>query len=486
MKKLLSFLLVLTLMMGVCSLTACDLFNQLVGNQSTEAITTTTTTTTTTTAPNKPVPPTNECVHSFGEWITVSAATFESTGLKKQVCSKCTHIHWEEIPVLKIDITLWVSPTAGMREFTAAKIEEFIENHPEYSKYRVNIETVGEGDAASSVCKNVGKSPDMYCFAQDQLARLVQCGGLAPLDESAAQTVISNNDTGSVLAATFENTVYAYPFVNDNGYYLYYDASVISDEEAQTLEGIIAACQRSGKKFGYNLTNAWLLAGMFFSTPVGESTPLCVSTWTYSNDGNKALSVNDTFNSENGLMIMKVLNSIAQSDVWKDTSDDFKGTAAIVSGVWNVETASRAYGKNMRAVKLPTFTVDGQEYQIGSYTGYKLIGCKPQEDSEKAQFCNDLAIYLTSEEVQYERYLEFQWGPSNINVQKTEEVKENICLRALLTQSAYGQPQGIIPGDWWTEAAALGVCCADGVKTDAELLAALGEYESKLQKMLSK
>ena len=133
MKKLLSFLLVLTLMMGVCSLTACDLFNQLVGNQSTEAITTTTTTTTTT-APNKPVPPTNECVHSFGEWITVSAATFESTGLKKQVCSKCTHIHWEEIPVLKIDITLWVSPTAGMREFTAAKIEEFIEvGNPDFS-----------------------------------------------------------------------------------------------------------------------------------------------------------------------------------------------------------------------------------------------------------------------------------------------------------------------------------------------------------------
>ena len=484
MKKILSFLLVLTLMMGVCSLTACDLFNQLVGNQSTES--TTTTTTTTTTIPNKPVPPTNECVHSFGEWITVSAATFESTGLKKQVCSKCTYIHWEEIPVLRIDITLWVSPTAGMREFTAEKIEEFIENHPEYSKYRVNIETVGEGAAASEVIENVAKAPDMYCFAQDQISRLVQGGALAALDESATQAVISNNDAGSVLAATFENTVYAYPFVSDNGYYLYYDASVISDEEAQTLEGIIAACQRSGKKFGYNLTNAWFMAGMFFSTPIGNSTPLCVSTWTYSDDGKKVLSVNDTFNSENGLMIMKVLNSIAQSGVWKDTSDDFKGTAAIVSGVWNAETASKTYGKNMRAVKLPTFTVDGQEYQMGSYAGYKLIGCKPQEDSEKAQFCNDLALYLTSEEVQYERYLEFQWGPSNVSVQNHEDVKSNMILTALLEQNVYAQPQGVIPGDWWTEAAALGVCCADGIKTDEELLAALGEYESKLQEMLSK
>ena len=486
MKKILSFLLVLALMMGVCSLTACDLFNQLVGNQSTES-TTTTTTTTTTTIPNKPVPPTNECVHSFGEWITVSAATFESVGLKKQVCSKCTYINWEEIPVLKIDITLWVSTTLGVREFTAAKIEEFIENHPEYSKYRVNIETVGEGDAASEVLKNVAKAPDMYCFAQDQIYRLVQGGALAPLGSQAAQTVTDNNDSGSVNAATVGDKIYAYPMTSDNGYYLYYDSSKISDEEAKTLEGIVAACQREGVKFGYNLTNAWIMAGFFFSQPVGGGAPLCTSTWTYSENGRNPVAVDDTFNSNNGIMVMKTMNWLANSGVWVDSADNFAGTGAIVTGMWNATIAERAYGKNMKATKLPTFVgSDGETYQMGSFSGYKFIGCKPQEDSEKAQFCSDLALYLTSEEVQYERYLEFQWGPSNVSVQNHEDVKSNMLLTALLEQNVYSQPQGVIPGDWWTEAAALGVCCSNGTKTDEELLAALGKYESKLQEMLSK
>ena len=384
-----------------------------------------------------------------------------------------------------IKITLWVSTTEGVKEFTEQQVADFKALHPEY-QFDITIETVGEGDAATEVLKDVATAPDMYCFAQDQISRLVQGGALAPLGEAAAQKVKSENDSGSVGAATVGEKIYAYPMTSDNGYYLYYDSSKISDEEAKTLEGIVAACQREGVKFGYNLTNAWIMAGFFFSQPVGGGTPICTSTWTYSADGKNAIAVNDNFNSENGLVAMKAMNALANSGVWVDSADNFAGTGAIVTGIWNANTAEGEYGDNMRAVKLPTFTVDGQTYQMGSFSGYKLIGCKPQTDAQKGKICSDLALYLTSEEEQLDRYYDFQWGPSNKNAQQNQDVVDNKLLAALLSQNVYAQPQGVIPSDWWTEAAALGTKCKEANLTEADLKAALVDYETKIQGMLVK
>ena len=383
------------------------------------------------------------------------------------------------------EITLWVSTTAGVKEFTEQQVEAFKAAHPEY-KFNITVQTVGEGDAATEVLKDVATAPDMYCFAQDQISRLVQGGALAPLGQQASATVSANNDSGSVNAATVGGTIYAYPMTSDNGYYLYYDSSIVSDEQAKTLEGIIEACAAKGKKFGYNLTNAWIMAGFFFSQPVGGGAPLCTSTWTYSEDGKNAIAVDDNFNSNNGLIAMKAMNALANSGVWVDAADNFGGTGAIVTGIWNANNAEAEYGDNMKATKLPTFTVDGETYQMGSFSGYKLIGCKPQENAEKGKICSDLALYLTSEEAQLERYYEFQWGPSNIAAQGNQDVQENKLLSALLEQNVYAQPQGVIHSDWWTEAAALGTLAGEATKTDAELLAALAAYEEKINAMIVK
>ena len=383
------------------------------------------------------------------------------------------------------DITLWVSTTAGVKEFTLEQVEAFKALHPEY-KFNITVETVGEGDAANEVLKDVATAPDMYCFAQDQISRLVQGGALAPLGVQATATVQANNDVGSVGAATVGGKVYAYPLTSDNGYYLYYDSRYVSDEQAKTLEGIVEACKAANLKFGYNLTNAWIMAGFFFSQPVGGGAPICSSTWTYSEDGKNAIAVNDNWNSANGLIAMKAMHKLANSGVWVDSADNFAGTAAIVTGIWNANAAAETYGDYVKATKLPTFTQDGTTYQMGSFSGYKLIGCKPQTNDEKAKICADLALYLTSGEAQLERYYEFQWGPSNKEAQQNQDVMGNVLLAALLEQNNYAQPQGVIPDTWWAEAANLGTKAAEADLTDADLLAALATYEEKINAMIVK
>ena len=384
------------------------------------------------------------------------------------------------------ELKMWVSTTEGVDAYINSQVEAFKKLHPEYN-FTVTISTVGEGDAGTEVLKDVATAPDLYCFAQDQISRLVQGGALAPLGQAASATVMANNDAGSVGAATVGDKIYAYPLTSDNGYFLYYDSSVISDEEAKTLEGIIAACERAGKKFAYNSTNGWYTAGFFFSQPVNGGAPLCTSTWTYSDDGKVVVGVNDTLNSANGLIAMKGMNKLTSNlAVHLDSDKEFGGTAAAINGVWNEAAAQGAYGDYMKATKLPTFTVDGVEYQMGSFSGNKLIGCRPQEDAQKAKLCSDLALYLTSYECQLQRYYEFNWGPSNLQAQANKDVQKNPLLAALLAQNAYAQPQGVIPGDWWAEMTVLGEKSADPTLTVADFEAALAEYEAKINALVTK
>ena len=424
------------------------------------------------------------CPHAYkANWTVVKQPSATETGLARRTCSLCGETQEKVLEMQKTEVVLWVSTVECIKEFTEEQIEVFMTRHPEYSNYSVTIYTVGEGDAANEVLADLATAPDIYCFAQDQLIRLVQAGALAPLSQSASATVKSDNDAGSVNAASVADKLYAYPMTSDNGYFLYYDASVVSDEEAKTLEGIIAACERAGKKFGYNLSNGWIMSSFFFAQSVDSGEPICESSWTFDAAGRYPLAYEDTFNSANGLIAMKAMQRLASSSAFTDTSDNFYGTGAVVTGIWNSYTAEAAYGENWRAAKLPTYTVDGQEYQLGSFSGYKLMGCKPQQDENKAKFCQDLALYLTSEECQLERYYEFQWGPSNVNAQANEDVKANISLSALLEQNVYAHPQGIIPADWWWIASCLGVA-AEAAESDADLVAALESYQAEIDKLV--
>ncbi|MBR2381774.1 MAG: extracellular solute-binding protein [Clostridia bacterium] len=384
----------------------------------------------------------------------------------------------------KMTITLWVSTTEGVKAFYEKQVADFKALHPEYD-FNIKVEAVGEGDAATQVLADVATAPDMYCFAQDQIARLVQGGALAPLGSQAADTVRKNNDSGSVGAATVGEKLYAYPLSSDNGYFLYYDSSVISAEQAKTWEGIIEACQAAGKKIGYNTSEGWKGSGFYFAQPVGGGDALCHSTWTYSADGKNPIALDDTFNSDNGVIAMKGLNMLATSGVWLDT-ESFTNTAAVVTGTWKANEAEGEYGDNMAATKLPTFTVDGVTYQTGSFSGCKLLGCKPQTDDARAKLCADLALYLTSGDAQLERYYEFQHGPSNLEAQANQDVMDNKLLTALLQQNVYAVPQGVIPDKWWAEVAALNAICAESGKTEDDFKAALATYEEKVTALIVK
>ena len=344
------------------------------------------------------------------------------------------------------DVTVWVAD--NVVDFTKAQIDAFKAANPNFAGYNFTVEAVGEGDAASNMITDVEGGADIYGFSQDQLARLVAAGALAPVSGANLDAVKANNDAGSVGAATMGDVVYAYPMTSDNGYFLYYDKSVISDPS--TLEGIVAACEAAGKGLYFQINSGWYQTAFFFATG-------CKLEYTTDDEGNFNGS-NITYDSAEGVAALKAMINLHKSAYFYNGSSvgEAANAAAVVSGTWDSGAAQDLFGENYATAKLPTFNVDGKDYQLSGFGGFKLIGVKPQTDAKKLTVVNALAAYLTSEEVQLARFEAVGWGPSNLNAQKADAIANDPALSALAQQLAYTIPQGQYPNDYWSLAESLG------------------------------
>ncbi len=377
------------------------------------------------------------------------------------------------------EIKVWVAD--AVTDFTSAQIEAFKEANPDFAGYDYIVEAVGEGDAAGNMITDVEAGADIYVFAQDQIARLVTAGALEEVAPDNVEAVETQNDAGAVGAATVGDILYAYPITSDNGYFLYYDKSVISDPS--TLEGIIADCEAAGKNFYMEINSGWYQTAFFF----GAGAEL-----TYETDDNGLFTAcNATYASDAGLTALKKMIELKSSPSFQNGSSVDKTTnaAAIVDGTWDSVAAQDLFGDNFACAKLPTFQgADGETYQMSGFGGFKLLGVKPQEDEDKLAACDALAAYLSSEEVQLARYNEVGWGPSNLNAQQSEEVQADAALSALAEQLAYTIPQGQYPGDYWTLATSLGDSVISGElsadSSDEDLMAALEQFQATCESYL--
>ena len=135
------------------------------------------------------------------------------------------------------EIKVWVAD--AIVDLTEAQIKRFNETNEDGITFKATIEKMGEGDAASNMVQDVEAGADIYCFAQDQLSRLLTAKALAKLGTKAAEFVTANYDADSVASVTVDGTMYAYPLTADNGYFMYYDKSIIPDEDVDSLEKLI-------------------------------------------------------------------------------------------------------------------------------------------------------------------------------------------------------------------------------------------------------
>ncbi len=381
----------------------------------------------------------------------------------------------EEAAELNYDgeIKVWVAENAV--DFTKDEIAKFQADNAGLANATFTVEPVGEGDAAGNMITDVEAGADVYTFAQDQIARLVTAGALEEVAPENVDAVSSQNDAGAVAAATVGDTLYAYPITSDNGYFLYYDSSVITDPSS--LEQIVADCEAANKKFYFEINSGWYQTAFFFGTG-------CELTYDTDDAGNFT-ACNVDYASDKGVVALKEMIELNGSPAFVNGSSASNTTdaAAIVDGTWDAATVQQLFGDNYACAKLPTFEgSDGQTYQLSGFSGYKLLGVKPQEDDDKLAVCDALAAYLSSEDVQLARYEAILWGPSNKNAQQSEMVQQDKALAALNEQMLNDIPQGQYPGDYWTLATGLGDTVIENKdltasSSDEDLMATLQKFQ---------
>jgi len=340
------------------------------------------------------------------------------------------------------EIRVWVAENTV--EFTRRQAEAFMAARPEYAGYTVVVEPVGEGDAANHILTDVESGADLYGFAQDQLARLVISDALVEVEPAQAERIRRENDPGAVEAASLGGVLYALPMTADNGYFLYYDRSVITDPTR--LESILEDCLRAGKRFYMEINSGWYQPAFFF----GAGAELRYGTDAQGRITTMACS----YASEAGVRALRAMIELAGHPAFVNGSSASNATnmAALVGGVWDQAVVQAMLGGNYAAAPLPT--VEG--WQLGGFSGYKLLGVKPQTDAGKLAACDALAAWLTSGEAQLMRYQDegIQWGPSNLEAQSA--TRDNAALAALRRQMAHSVVQGQYPNEYWTLAGALG------------------------------
>ena len=306
------------------------------------------------------------------------------------------------------DLKVWVADAAV--DFTNQQVEAFKAANPDFADMTVTVEAVGEGDAAGKVITDVDAAADIFGFAQDQLARIVAAGAIEIVEPTNGEAVKAENDAGAVAAVTMGDELYAYPLTSDNGYFLYYDKSVVTDPS--TLEGILADCEAAGKSFYMEINSGWYQTAFFFGAG-------CTLTYDSDNEGNLT-ACNVDYASENGLKALKSMIKLASSPAFVNGSSISNATnvAAIVDGTWDSEAAKELFGDNYAAAKLPT--VDG--YQMSGFGGFKMLGVKPQEDEAKLAACDALAAWLSSGDVQLARYEALGWGRGPVRAGRSAAV----------------------------------------------------------------
>ncbi len=380
------------------------------------------------------------------------------------------------------DIKVWVDDK--IVDLTRTQIQSFVSES--MGKYTINakVEPQSEGTAASSMLQDVQSGADIFCFAQDQLSRLKVAGALSKLTGTYASFIKNNNSEGSVKAASIDGTgetVYAFPVTSDNGYFLYYDKSVISDEDAKDMTAILAKCKSSGKKLNFEArSNGFYSASYFLATG-------CHSTWTLDEETGKFVAYDDDFSSEKGVIAAKGLKELADTSIVATNSLASKlgdSAAAVVSGIWEYDVALKRLGDKLGCAELPSFKVDGTSYHLGSFDGYKLVGVKPQVDAKKASVCRKLAQYLTGEKCQTERFREVSWGPTNKKSSERDEIKNHPGLAALAAQHEFATQQGQCPGAWFVALSTTAKAVTQG-SSDADIRQILENYKNGLPELLS-
>lgn len=352
---------------------------------------------------------------------------------------------------LTATITVW-GPQEDQSEengnWLKKETEAFAAEHPNWD-LTFEYGVCSEGDAVTNIQTDPTTAADVYMFANDQIGTLIQSNAIAKLGGTTLDAIKKNNSEAVVNTMTYDGDVYGVPFTG-NTWFLYYNKSVISDEDAKSLDAMM-----SKGTVAFPVNDGWYISAFFAAngaTFFGE-------------DGqNEAdgIKLGDGASKVTDYLV----DAIGSGKLVNDA--DGRGLAglkdgtisAMFSGSWNYQNVVDALGKeNVGVAALPTITIDGEEKQMMSFAGSKGIAANP--NCKHPEVAVALASYLGSAKAQQDHYDMRNIIPTDTSIDVSNDALA-VAQADTMNRTSILQPSFAGMNNWWEPAKTFGNAIISG------------------------
>ena len=374
------------------------------------------------------------------------------------------------------EIVVWVGEESA--DFYQQVCDKYVADND--LPYTITVKGMDTGAVAGTVTNDPSAAADIFTVAHDNIGKLASTQCAKPFtDEALIAQVLADNPASfqNVIYSTLEGKQYLYgvPYISQ-ALFMYYNKEKVSEEQAQTFEGLREAAQAAGTKAitvtgddGFNMSFALLATNAEdHSTTVkifeGAEAVSGGSKGTSNCQGDDTVAIvrwlQDYAEDPNGF-------KWASSDGW-DADLRNGGCLAVIGGAWHYNTAKAALGEsNLGIALIPTFTLTdkavegldgvkaGDVYRGGTFADCKVFMINAHSDADKYSALQDLVKYLSSKEVQNESYLNCLNVPAYVGASeyikscyesgKLSESEYNLAAKQV-EMAEWGIPQPFLTG----------------------------------------
>ena len=363
-----------------------------------------------------------------------------------------------------IALTVWCSSDDGA--FEKAIVKEFQEKYAD-SRYNLEIKVkavVGEDKAATKLMEDASVAADVLSIADDQINDLYTAGKISEVADIFQASVMADNTKESVEACARDGVALGFPKSSDNGFLLFYDKRVYPNaEDIATFDSLIEKAKAQKKNVFMSMGNAWYNSAFFLTAGCTIKLENNVQSADFNTD--KGVSAVKSMqhiiaNLDNGFQ------SASEAGENADIESGFNdgSLSAAITGTWMSHAISKAIGaENLGAAKLPTVLMDGEQKQLQSFGGYKVVVVNSVTKFNITS--QTLAYYMTCPETQAKRHSNYTVDgedlsrgsiPTATATLESDAVKNDPAAQAIEAQRPYSQPQSNCGGKYWTPIGSIG------------------------------
>ena len=363
-------------------------------------------------------------VLALGLAVAMTATMFVGCGSKKDDSSSTTTNNDSKGGKQSVELKVW-GPQEE-QDLMKQLCEKFNEQEDEFD-VKFTYAVVGENDAYTQISKDSKTAADVFMFGGDQLPAMTT--GKYLFDLSALETELGVNlaekfDSVALDSGKVDGKQYSLPFT-PNITFLYYNKSMLTEEEVMSLDTIMAKnCGAGVKNFSVKLNDG------FFNSAFFNANGCRV----FGADGTDAASCD--YNSKAGISVVKYLNNMIATGKFHLNADNDAITllkngklASYMSGSWDASAVKEALKDNYAATILPTIKIDGADKSLKPFGSFKQIGVNASTKAPKA--AAKLALFLTDKYAQEQRAKVRGYAPTNIELKDTQFEEVSITAQML-------------------------------------------------------